>query len=128
MALADVELLDGKLGLEVFNARVFSEFRELMPTEIVKKQLDTFFGEGAEAAQIISNAIDSGIRDDVVESAHAMKGACLLLGFTAMSNTLAKIEKGAPDLSKDLLNSLFAQFQCDIDRTKQVLNSALLFH
>jgi two-component system, sensor histidine kinase len=127
-ALPDVEIPREKPELEVFNARIFYEFRELMPVDMVKKQLEAFFGEGREAIQIISKAIDSDIRDNVVESAHAMKGVCLLIGFTAMSRTLAKIEKGAPELSMDLLNSLLAQFQNDIDQTRQVLNSALLLH
>ena len=128
MTLADVEILEGKPELEVFNVRIFDEFRELMPASMFKKQLETFFGEDKEAVQIISKAIDSNIRDDVVESAHAMKGVCLLIGFTAMANTLAKIEKSAHELSTDSLNSLVAQFQNEIDRTKQILNSALLLH
>jgi two-component system, sensor histidine kinase len=124
----DVEVLSGKQELEVFNARIFYEFRELMPPEMIKKQLETFFGEDKEAVQIISKAIDSDIRDDVIESAHTMKGVCLLFGFTAMASTLAKIEKGAPELSMDLLNRLLAQFQDEIHRTRQILNSALLLH
>ena len=99
-----------------------------MPPEMIKKQLETFFGEDKEAVQIVSKAIDSDIRDDVIESAHTMKGVCLLFGFTAMASTLAKIEKGAPELSMDLLNHLLAQFQDDIHRTRQILNSALLLH
>ena len=127
-ARPDVEVLSGKQELEVFNARIFYEFRELMPPEMIKKQLETFFGEDKEAVQIVSKAIDSDIRDDVIESAHTMKGVCLLFGFTAMASTLAKIEKGAPELSMDLLNHLLAQFQDDIHRTRQILNSALLLH
>lgn len=113
---------------EVLNVKIFNEFRNLMPFEMVKKQLETFFGENREAIQIISKAIDSDIRDTIVESAHAMKGVCWLLGFTAMANTLAKIEKDALESSRDLLNSLLAQFQDDIDQTRQVLNSLLLLH
>jgi HPt (histidine-containing phosphotransfer) domain-containing protein len=126
--LFEVEISREKLELEVFNAKIFHEFRELMPDEMVKGQLDTFFGEGRQAVQIISKAIDSQSRDLVVESAHTMKGVCWLLGFTAMANTLAKIEKGGIELSMDLLNSLLVQFQSDIDQTRQVLNSALLLH
>jgi two-component system sensor histidine kinase BarA len=128
MALPKVEMPHEKPELDIFNARIFHEFRELMPVEIVKKQLETFFGEGREAIQIISKAIDSETRDVVVEKAHAMKGVCLLIGFTAMGNTLAKIEKGAPALSMDLLKSLLAKFQDDVNQTRQILNSALLLH
>jgi two-component system, sensor histidine kinase len=128
MALHDVEMPCEKPALEVFDARIFYEFSELMPVEMVQKQLETFFGEGREAIHIISKTIDSGIRDAVVENAHAMKGVCLLLGFTAMANTLAKIEKDALVLSLDLLNSLLVQFQDDIEQTRQVLNSASLLH
>jgi two-component system, sensor histidine kinase len=126
--LPGVELAVEKSELEVFNARIFHEFRELMPVEMVKTQLDTFFGEGRQAVQIISKAIDSDIRDDVVEKAHAMKGVCMLIGFTAMGRTLAKIEKSAPELPIDLLNSLLSQFQDDVDQTRQILNTALLLH
>lgn len=128
LELPEVEIPREKPELEVFNARIFHEFRELMPVEIVKKQIETFFGEGREAIQIISKAIDSETRDVVVEKAHAMKGVCLLIGFTAMGNTLAKIEKGAPELSMDLLKSLLAKFQDDVNQTRQILNSALLLH
>ncbi len=128
LALPEVEFSREKPELEVFNARFFYEFRELMPVEMVKKQLETFFGEGREAVQIISKAIDSEIRYNVVERAHAMRGACLLIGFTAMANTLAKIEKCALESSIDFLNGLLAQFQSDIDQTRQALNSALLLH
>lgn len=128
VVLPDVKLPRENRELEVFNARFFYEFRELMPVEMVKKQLETFFGEGREAFQVISKAIDSEIREAVVESAHSMKGVCLLIGFTAMANTLAKIEKGALESSMELLNSLLAQFQSDIDQTRKILNSALLLH
>ena len=128
MALPEVEMPHEKPELDIFNARIFHEFRELMPVETVKKQLETFFGEGREAIQIISKAIDSETRDVVVEKAHAMKGVCLLIGFIAMGNTLAKIEKGAPELSMDLLKSLLAKFQDDVNQTRQILNSALLLH
>jgi signal transduction histidine kinase/CheY-like chemotaxis protein/HPt (histidine-containing phosphotransfer) domain-containing protein len=128
MALPEVEIFPEKSELEVFNARIFYEFRELMPIEMVKKQLETFFGEDREAIQIISKAIDSEVRDAVVESAHTMKGVCWLLGFTAMANTLAKIEEDALESSTELLRSLLAQFHDDIYQTRQVLNSALLLH
>jgi two-component system, sensor histidine kinase len=117
-----------KPELEIANAKIFQEFRELMPLEMVNKQLEAFFGEGRESIQIIAKTIDSGIRGGVVESAHTMKGVCWLFGFTAMANTLAKIEKGAPELSLELLNSLLVQFQDDIDQTRKVLNSVLLLH
>lgn len=128
IALPDVDIRREIPELDALNVRIFCEFRDLIPDEMFKKQLETFFGEGAEATQILSKAIESDIRDAVVESAHTMKGVCLLLGFTAMANTLAKIEKDALESSRDLLNSLLAQFQEDIDQTRQVLNSVLLLH
>lgn len=128
IALPDVDIPREIPELDALNVRIFCEFRELMPDEMFKKQLETFFGEGAEATQILSKAIESDIRDAVVESAHTMKGVCLLLGFTAMANTLAKIEKDALESSRDLLNSLLTQFQEDIDETRQILNSVLLLH
>jgi two-component system, sensor histidine kinase len=128
IALPDVDIPREIPDLEALNVRIFCEFRDLMPDEMFKKQLETFFGEGAESIQILSNAIESDIRDAVVESAHTMKGVCLLLGFTAMANTLAKIEKDALESSRDLLNSLLTQFQEDIDQTRQILNSVLLLH
>jgi CheY-like chemotaxis protein len=128
MALPKVEMPDEKSTLEVFNARIFREFQELMPVEMVKDQLDTFFREDQQAIQIISKAIDSQARDAIVESAHKMKGVCWLLGLTAMANTLAAIEKGGLDLSMELLDGLLTQFQDDIDQTRDILNSALLLH
>jgi signal transduction histidine kinase/DNA-binding NarL/FixJ family response regulator len=128
MALPKVEMPDEKSVLEVFNARIFREFQELMPAEMVKDQLDTFFREDQQAIQIISKAIDSQARDVIVESAHTLKGVCWLLGLTAMANTLADIEKGGGDLSMELLDGLLTQFQDDIDQTRDVLNSALLLH
>jgi signal transduction histidine kinase/CheY-like chemotaxis protein/HPt (histidine-containing phosphotransfer) domain-containing protein len=128
MELPEVEIPRQNPKQEVFNAKIFHEFQELMPVEMLQKQLETFFGEDRQAIQTISKAIDSEIRDDVVENAHTMKGVCWLLGLTAMANTLAKIEEGAPESCQDLLNSLLAQFQDDIDQTRQALNSALLLH
>ena len=128
MALPKVEMPDEKSVLEVFNARIFREFQELMPAEMVKDQLDTFFREDQQAIQIISKAIDSQARDAIVESAHTLKGVCWLLGLTAMANTLADIEKGGGDLSMELLDGLLTQFQDDVDQTRDVLNSALLLH
>jgi HPt (histidine-containing phosphotransfer) domain-containing protein len=125
---SDANMFDENLESEVFNVRFFYEFRDLMPIELVKKQLKTFFGEDREAVRIISGAIDSEIRKDVSEEAHALKGICQLLGFMAMAQTLAKIEINAFDSSLDSLNSLLAQFQDDIDRTRQILNSASLLH
>ena len=112
-----------KQEVEVFNARVFNEFRELMPVEMVDKQLLAFFGEKKEAFLSISKVIDSDIRKDIVETAHAMKGVCWLLGFTAMGNTLSKIEKGAPEASIELLNRWLAQLQEEIYQTRQILLS-----
>jgi HPt (histidine-containing phosphotransfer) domain-containing protein len=128
LALPKVEMPDEKSALEVFNARIFREFQELMPVEMVKDQLDTFFREDQQAIQIISKAIDSQARDVIVESAHTLKGVCWLLGLTAMANTLAAIEKGGLDLSMELLDGLLTQFQDDIDQTRDILNSALLLH
>lgn len=126
--LPGIETSQKKTDLEIFNAKILQEFMDLMPPETVKKQFDAFFGEEKQAIQIIAKAMDSESRVVVVESAHAMKGVCWLFGLTAMADTLGKIEEGAPRLSMDLLNSLLLQFQDDIYKTRQALNSALLLH
>ena len=128
MDLPDLEIPQEKLKPEVINLGIFKEFRDLMPYEMVNKQLEIFFGKDQQAVQSISKALDSEIRDVVVESAHSMKGVCWLLGLTAMGHTLAKIEDLALESSIEMLNTLLTQFQADIDRTRQVLNSESLLH
>ncbi len=128
ISTVDNETFGKNTQLEVINTKLFYEFRELMPDEIFNQQLKTFFGEENEAVQIISKTIDSNIRIDIAEHAHSMKGVCLLIGLTLMANTLSKIEKGAGELSIVLLNNLLAQFQSDIDRTRQILNTELQLH
>jgi signal transduction histidine kinase/CheY-like chemotaxis protein/HPt (histidine-containing phosphotransfer) domain-containing protein len=110
------------------NFAIFKEFQDLMPVDMVNKQLEIFFGKEAQAIQTMSKVIDAFSREEIAENAHAMKGVCLLFGLTAMAHTLAAIEQGAPKAPKDQLESLLARFQADIDQSRQVLNSELLLH
>jgi two-component system, sensor histidine kinase len=111
---------------DTVNLAIFKEFQELMPVNMVNKQLEIFFGKEEQAIQTISKDIGAGNRDVIVENAHAMKGVCLLFGLTAMADTLASIEQAALTAPIDQMKSLLEQFYVDIDQTRQFLNSELL--
>jgi HPt (histidine-containing phosphotransfer) domain-containing protein len=100
----------------------------LMPVDMVKKQLAIFLGDDEQAMSSLSKVIDSEMREVLVESAHTMKGVCLLLGLTAMANTLSRIEYLALDSTMDNLKGLLVQFKADIEQTRQILNSELVLH
>jgi two-component system, sensor histidine kinase len=128
MFLPEIEVPFKTSTPEVVNIRIFKEFQELMPVDMVKKQLAIFLGDDEQAMSSLSKVIDSEMREVLVESAHTMKGVCLLLGLTAMANTLSRIEYLALDSTMDNLKGLLVQFKADIEQTRQILNSELVLH
>jgi len=128
MLLPKIKIPAESLKTNIVNPIIFKEFQELMPVDVVNKQLEIFFGKEEQAIQIISKVINEEVRDAIVENAHTMKGVCLLLGLTAMAHTLAIIEQLALVAPIDQLKSLLVQFHDDIGQTRQFLNSELLLH
>jgi CheY-like chemotaxis protein/HPt (histidine-containing phosphotransfer) domain-containing protein/two-component sensor histidine kinase len=113
---------------KVVNFAIFKEFQDLMPVDMVNKQLEVFFGQDEQAIQTMSKVIDTENRDEIAENAHTMKGVCLLFGFTTMAHTLAAIEQAALVAPIDKLKALLVQFSADIGQTLQVLNAERLLH
>jgi signal transduction histidine kinase/CheY-like chemotaxis protein len=116
-----VPLQHDVVPFDVINARVYQEFSDLMPPETVKLQLEVLLGADQHALSLISEAWTAGKRLETGESAHRLKGVCMLMGLTAMANTLAKVEIAAQHAGVDAVTGLLLQFQADVNETRLAL-------
>jgi CheY-like chemotaxis protein len=98
----------GSGGPPCVHAPTYQGFVDLMPPEMVDKQLRALFGAEPNDIQAITSALALGQRGEAGRLAHQLKGVCLLMGFTGLGQVLADIEN-ATHSAQDPLPTALAQ-------------------
>jgi two-component system, sensor histidine kinase len=88
------------------HAPTYNDFVDLMPSETLDKQLRALFGAQPNDIQAITTALALGQRNEAGRLAHQLKGVCMLMGFTGLSQALADIEQAAAGAQETLPSAL----------------------
>ena len=100
------------------NAKVYREFVDLMPSETVKLQLNVLLGDDMQVITLVSEPWVAGRLLEAGESAHRLKGVCMLMGLTAMANTLGNIETALQTKGNDGMGAMLDQLRADVYATR----------
>jgi two-component system, sensor histidine kinase len=104
------------------DAAIYAEFVELMPPERVQEQLHALL----DAQHSDIHALALLLTENTAQasrSAHRLKGTCMIMGFTAMSDVLFAIEKAAKHQQEADVHALMAQLRLKVDATRQALTA-----
>jgi HPt (histidine-containing phosphotransfer) domain-containing protein len=102
------------------NAHIYAEFVDLMPPESVQEQLHALL----DAHRSDIHALAILLTEDRVQasrSAHRLKGACMIMGFTAMTEVLFHIEKTVKHTQEADAAALMAPLRLAVDATRQAV-------
>jgi two-component system, sensor histidine kinase len=106
-------------SLQWVNPEVFHGFVDLMPAATVNKQLGALFNQQPSEVDCIATAMAAGQAADAVQLAHKLKGACMLMGFSALARTLARLEASQNSPTDTAL--LLDQLRRDVQQTRLAL-------
>ncbi len=106
------------------NTSLLDEFVDLMPQETVKHQLHALLDKQHSEVHAMTALLPQQ-REQAGSAAHRLKGACLLMGFTAMADALSHIERAARHTEEAVPASLVTQLTQCVDATRQALPAHL---
>ena len=75
------------------DAEVFAGFVDLMPPSTVDLQLASLLDQPSHAISAITAAVQNSDYSQAVHLTHQLKGTCMLMGFSALTITLAQLEE-----------------------------------
>ena len=105
----------------VLNATVYLEFLAFMPRETVNRQWRALFGPDSPEITPIASALAAQDWPAASRLAHQLKGACMLMGLTALTTVLTQIEQAAEHAPADNPGALLKQLAQDLAATRQAL-------
>ena len=74
------------------HAEIFAEFQNLMPqVTLLQQQMQSLLDPQRSDVHAMVDLLDQGA-EQAQRSAHQLKGACLVMGFTSMADILTRIE------------------------------------
>lgn len=73
------------------HAEIFAEFQNLMPQVTLLQQMQSLLDPQRSDVHAMVDLLDQGA-EQAQRSAHQLKGACLVMGFTSMADILTRIE------------------------------------
>ncbi len=99
----------------------YEEILSLMPQEALDDLLKTLFDPPAGTVHELLDAFAGGSRKAIGDTAHKLKGTCMLLGFKAMATTSARIEHLALRTEEALDAALADNIRKDTELTQLAL-------
>jgi signal transduction histidine kinase/FixJ family two-component response regulator len=108
---------------EVVNLATYGEIFAMMPAETMDMLLNTLFQPPTGTLTVLLQALKEGNcnREAIGFHAHKLKGTALLLGFTAIAQTAARIEHLSCETSDELTAELAQQLVNDMEHTQTAL-------
>jgi HPt (histidine-containing phosphotransfer) domain-containing protein len=101
---------------------IFAEFVDLMPPESVQAQLHALLDVQHSDIHALA-ALLSQNDAQASHKAHRLKGACMIMGFTAMKDVLAQIESAAKQLQPADATALLEPLYRAVDATRLAVNA-----
>ncbi len=82
------------LNQSPIHAEIFAEFQNLMSQDTVMHQMQLLLDPQHSDVHAVVDLLDQDA-EQAKRSAHQLKGACQLMGFTSMADILSRIEHAA---------------------------------
>ena len=92
-----------------------------MPRETVDRQWRALFGPESPEITPIASALAAHDWPAASRLAHQLKGACMLMGLTALTTVLTQIEQAAENAPAANPGALLKQLAQDLAATRQAL-------
>ena len=105
----------------VLNATVYQEFVALMPRKTVHRQWQALLGPDSPEIALIASAVAAHDWPAASRLAHQLKGACMLMGLTALASALTDIEQAADNAPAQNPGALLNQLAQDVEATRYAL-------
>jgi HPt (histidine-containing phosphotransfer) domain-containing protein len=99
------------------NADIFAEFVDLMSPESVQAQLHALLDVQRSDIHALA-ALLSQSDAQASHKAHRLKGACMIMGFTAMTDVLSQIESTTKQLQPADATALLEPLYAAVDATR----------
>jgi signal transduction histidine kinase/CheY-like chemotaxis protein len=108
---------------EIINTAIYSEIVSLMPDRGMDSLLKTLFDPPSGTLMVLLEALQdkNASRGSVGFHAHKLKGTSLLLGFTAIARTAARVEHEANQTDNPLTLEMAQQLVADMQATQTAL-------
>jgi HPt (histidine-containing phosphotransfer) domain-containing protein len=105
------------------DASIFAEFVDLMPPQSVQEQLHALLDVQHSDIHALAALLS---QSDVQASrkAHQLKGACMIMGFTAMTNVLFQIESTAKQAQHADATALLEPLYAAVEATRVAVTAA----
>lgn len=105
------------------NQEVFQGFVDLMPAATVDKELGALFDAQPSEVDAIAGALLAGHTEEAAHIAHKLKGTCMLMGFSALTSTLAHLEIAKNNAADSA--ALIDQLRREVQQTRLALERPL---
>ncbi|WP_439517919.1 ATP-binding protein [Hydrogenophaga sp.] len=105
----------------LIDSEAYSEILAMMPADTMDELLGTLFSPPEGTVHQLLDALDRGEPAAMAYSAHKLKGTAMLLGFRAIVDTAADIERRALREDAEIPRTLRTQLLDDMHRTQQAL-------
>ena len=105
----------------LIDSEAYTEIVAMMPPDTMLELLDTLFAPPEGTVHQLLDSLDQGEPAAIAYNAHKLKGTAMLLGFRAIVDTAADIERRALREDTDLPRSLRDRLLHDMERTQEAL-------
>jgi len=107
----------------LIDSESYAEIVAMMPPDTMDELLATLFAPPEGTVHRLLEALERGEPAAMAYNAHKLKGTAMLLGFRAIVDTAAEIERRALRDDADMPSSLRTQLLDDMQRTQQALKN-----
>jgi signal transduction histidine kinase/DNA-binding NarL/FixJ family response regulator len=105
----------------LIDSESYTEILAMMPPDTMHELLGTLFEPPEGTVHQLVASLDQGMPAAIAYNAHKLKGTAMLLGFRAIVETAAEIERRALREDADLPRALRDRLLRDMERTKHAL-------